>query len=120
MGDERRALAGVVLRFLQLLDHFCKVVHHLAAGLFHLGDAALEVLQPQPVGVLDLPCFIGGRLDHLARLRNGLLARKLVDGLGLEVRILEDLVGIVAGLLAASPSASAMTLSRSAMTCWRA
>ena len=100
MGDERRALAGVVLRFLQLLDHFCKVVHHLAAGLFHLGDAALEVLQPQPVGVLDLPCFIGGGLDHLARLRNGLLARKLVDGLGLEVCILEDLVGIVPGLLA--------------------
>ena len=39
-------------------------------------------------------------MDHLARLRNGLLARKLVDGLSLEVRILEDLVGIIAGLLA--------------------
>lgn len=37
----RGVLAGVLLRFLQFLDHFCQIVHHLAAGLFHLRDAAL-------------------------------------------------------------------------------
>ena len=41
MGDQRGVLAGVLLRFLQFLDHFCQIVHHLAAGLFHLRDAAL-------------------------------------------------------------------------------
>ena len=33
--------SDVLLRFLQFLDHFCQIVHHLAAGLFHLRDAAL-------------------------------------------------------------------------------
>lgn len=52
------------------------------------------------MGVLDLARFVGGGLHHLAGLGNGLLTRKLVDGLGLEVRVLQNLVRVVPGLLA--------------------
>ena len=52
------------------------------------------------MGVLDLARFVGGGLHHLAGLGNGLLTRKLVDGLSLEVRVLQNLVRIVPGLLA--------------------
>lgn len=52
------------------------------------------------MGVLDLARFVGGGLHHLAGLGNGLLTRKLVDGFGFEVRVLQNLVRVVPGLLA--------------------
>ena len=52
------------------------------------------------MGVLDLARFVGGGLHHLAGLGNGLLTRKLVDGFGLEVRVFQNLVRVVPGLLA--------------------
>ena len=99
VDDQRRGAAGVVLGLLQIPNDFGQVVHHLTAGFLHLGDAALQVLQPQAVGVLYLPRFIGGRLHHLARLGNGLFPGQLVDGLGFQVRVLDDLVSVILGLL---------------------
>ena len=93
-------LPGVVLRFLQFADHLGQKVHQLAALLFHRVNAALQVLQAQAVGVLDLAGLLGRSLHHLAGLADGLLARKLVDRFGLEVGILQQLVGFLAGLAA--------------------
>ena len=99
-GQGGALAARGVLRLLQFVDHLGQKVQQRVAALFHGGNAGLEVLQPQAVGVLDLPRFVGGGLHQLARLVDGLVARHLVDGLGLAVGVFQQGFGLVAGFLA--------------------
>ena len=96
----RGVLLGVVLGLLQFCNHLCQEIHQFGTLLLHGVDTALQILQAQAVGVLNFAGLLGSGLHHLAGLTDGLLPGQLVDSLGFQVGVLQQLVGFLPGLAA--------------------
>ena len=84
--------AGKVLHFLQFPHQLCHNIQRCGAFFFHFRYAALQILQPQAVGVLNFARFVRGSLHQLGCLLGSLLTRQLFNGFGFGIGVLQHTV----------------------------